>query len=120
MRIRFALQGGGFDGELYANPVATDFASRLPVELTFSDFNRVEKVARLDRPLLLEGVPDSDEPSPGEIGYYAPSRGVVLYYGHVGRWPGLVRIGRFDYDLDALRGLPDGTAVGIDRREAAD
>jgi hypothetical protein len=38
---------------------------------------------------------------------------LVLYYGHVGRWPGLVRMGRFTHDLRVLRDLPDGFTVEI-------
>lgn len=79
----------------------------------FDDFNQVEKVAPLGRSLTLRGVPHADAPEPGEIGYYAPTHGLVLYYASRGRWPGLVRVGRFGYDLDALRQLPDGTRIRI-------
>lgn len=115
IRIRFDQETGGFGGELYPNPVAVDLAASLPLQLTFSDFNGVEKVARLDEELVMNGVPASDEPTPGEIGYYAPTRALVLYYGLVGRWPGLVRIGRFDLDLGELRALPDGFTLRIER-----
>ena len=118
MRLRFTLPNGEFTGELYANPVADDLAAHLPLEVTFSDYKGVEKVADLPHPLRVEGVPPSAEPAPGEVGYYAPATAVVLYYGHVGRWPGIARIGRFDFPLDALRKLPDGTVVRIDRYDS--
>lgn len=118
MRIHVTLSSGHtFDASLYSNPVAAELGSRLPLALTFTDFNGVEKVARLDRPLRLRGVPDRDGPEPGEIGYYGPSQGVVLYYGHVGTWPGLVRIGRFDFDPDVLRRLPDGFTAQLARSD---
>ena len=118
MRLRFTLPDGEFTGELYANPVADDPAAELPLEVAFSDYNGVEKAADLPRPLRVEGVPPGAEPIPGEVGYYAPSMGVVLYYGHVGHWPGIVRIGRFDFPLGALRNLPDGTVIRIDRDDS--
>ena len=118
MRLRFNFPNGEFGGELYSNPVAEDLAGQLPLKIAFSDYNGVEKVANLPRPLRVEGVPSSAEPEPGEISYYAPAEVVVLYYGHVGRWPGIIRIGRFDLDLDELRDLPDGTPVRIDRHDA--
>jgi hypothetical protein len=31
----------------------------------------------------------------GEIGYYAPGRALVLYYGGVGYFNGIIRIGRY-------------------------
>jgi hypothetical protein len=117
MRLRFTFPGGEFTGQLYANPVADDLAAQLPLDVSFSDYNGVEKVADLPRPLRVEGVPPTAEPAPGEISYYAPATGIVLYYGHVGRWPGIVRIGRFDFGLDALRDLSDGTVVRIDRQD---
>ena len=114
MRVRFTLPTGqAFDGSLSSNQVAIDFAAQLPLTLSFDDYNRVEKVATLERQLALHGVSDAEGPGPGEIGYYLPTRGFVLYYDHVGAWPGLVRIGRFDFDLEALRDLPDGTDIQI-------
>lgn len=117
MKIQLTIGGDIVEGELYEHPVAREFAATLPLELAFSDFNRMEKVARLERGLTLRGVPDADAPEPGEIGYHAPQRNLVLYYADPGRWSGLVRMGRFDYDLDALRDLPDGTVVGIAARD---
>ena len=118
MHIRFTTPDSSFDGTLLTHPVATELATLLPLDLTFTDFNDVEKVAPLGRALTLAGVPSADEPSPGEIGYYAPTRSLVLYYGRVGRWPGLVRVGRFDLDLDELRALPDGIRIQVALRDS--
>jgi hypothetical protein len=41
---------------------------------------------------------------------------LVFYYGDVGYWNGIVRIGRFDTaDLEFIRGQPDGLQVTIER-----
>lgn len=100
-------------GELYDNPVAEQVAGLLPFEAGFDDFHDQEKLTRLPRALDVSGVPHADEPRPGEIGYYAPGSSLVLYYASPGRWPGLVRIGRFDLPLARLRALPDGTRILI-------
>lgn len=113
MNIQLTIGETRVNAELFDHPVAQELAGLLPLTLSFDDFNHVEKVASLDRALTLRGVPDADAPEPGEIGYYAPTRGLVLYYGSPGRWPGLVRMGRFTYDLDALRNLPDGSIIQI-------
>lgn len=113
MKIELTINDATIEGELYDHPVARELAEMLPLTLTFDDFNQVEKVARLDQPLTLNGVPEAQAPAPGEIGYYAPTQGLVLYYSSPGRWPGLVRIGRFSYDLDSLRDLPDGSRIEI-------
>ena len=115
MQIRITIGDERFDAELYANPVAEQLGDLLPTEVVLRDFNGVEKVGRLDQALILRGVPDRDDPGPGEIGYYAPSQGIVLYYGHVGSWAGLVRLGRFTLDLEVLRALPDDSRARIER-----
>ena len=113
MNIELTIDDRTVSGELFENPVARQLGDLLPLTLTFDDYNDVEKVAQLKRELILDGVPDVDEPHPGEIGYYAPLQTLVLYYGSPGRWPGLVRVGRFDHDLDALRALENGTVISI-------
>jgi hypothetical protein len=84
--------------------------------LTFRDLNQVEKVARLPLPLTTEGVPDGDDPEIADIGYYAPSEDLVLYYGDVGYWNGIVRIGQFDSEqIDFVGRQADGFTVTIER-----
>ena len=73
-------------------------ADQLPLTLTFRDFNGVEKIADLPRPLTTAGVPAGADPDVNDIGYYAPSGNLVFYYGDVGYWDGIVRIGQFDTD----------------------
>jgi hypothetical protein len=61
-------------------------------------------------------VPEGDDPDIADIGYYAPSNNLVLYYGDVGYWNGIVRIGRFNSDeLGFIRGQPDGFQVTIEQ-----
>lgn len=113
MKIELHIGPEKYAGELFDNPVADQIAAKLPFEADFSDFGGQEKLARLDGALSLAGVPDADAPQPGEIGYFAPEACLVLYYASPGQWPGLVRVGRFEYDLNQLRDLPDGTHIRI-------
>lgn len=112
-RIELTIDGQTVEGQLYDNPVAEQLAQLFPLELSFRDFNAVEKLALLLERIELRGVPGADKPEAGEIGFYAPGNTLVLYYESPGRWPGLVRVGRFDFDLSALRDLPDGTQIGF-------
>jgi hypothetical protein len=113
VKITLGIGNHRVAGELYDNPVADQVAELLPFEAAFDDFHDQEKLTRLSRALDVDGVPRADEPRPGEIGYYAPNSSLVLYYASPGRWPGLVRVGRFDHPLDQLRALPDGTRISI-------
>lgn len=67
--------------------IGAALVGRLLVTLNFSDLNNAEKTARLDPPLPMTAMPDGDDPIPQDIGWYAPSNDVVLYYGDVGYWP---------------------------------
>lgn len=113
MKIELTIAGNRVEAELYGHPVAQELAAMLPLDLIFNDFNQQEKVASLERSLTLRGVPAADAPEPGEIGYFAPTQGLALFYAKPGKWPGLVRMGRFDYELSAPRGLPDATSIHI-------
>jgi len=88
--------------ELWDNAPARALIDRLPLTLDFSDLNAVEKIARLDPELPMTGMPNGDDPAPRDIGWYAPSSDVVLYYGEVGYWPGIARIGRIGDDIDVI------------------
>lgn len=113
MKITLRIGDDLVDGELYDNPVAGQIAALLPFEAGFDDFHDQEKLAPLGNALSLDGVPRADAPQPGEIGYYVSGASLVLYYASPGRWPGLVRVGRFNYPLDKLQAQPDGTRITI-------
>jgi hypothetical protein len=101
-QIRVIVGDTVLTGRLRDNATARDLIAQLPLTLTFRDFNNLEKIALLPRELSMEGVPAGDDPSPGDIGYYAPSRDLVFYYGDVGYFNGIVRIGHFDGSVDAI------------------
>ncbi len=114
--VRITVADQTITAQLADNPTAQDLTDQLPLTLTFRDFNRVEKVAELPQPLTMDGVPAGDDPDINDIGYYAPSRSLVFYYGDVGYWNGIVRIGRFtDRDIALIRRQPDGFQVTIER-----
>lgn len=114
--IRISAAGRQLDATLGANPTADDLAARLPLTLTFRDLNNVEKIAELPSPLTMDGVPTGDDPDIGDIGYYAPTNHLVLYYGDVEYWDGIVRIGRLsDADVQLIAGQPDSFEVTVER-----
>ena len=114
--IRISINNQTFAAQLADNSTARDLLDQLPLTLRFRDFNRVEKIAKLPRPLTMEGVPTGDDPEINDIGYYAPSGDLVLYYGDVGYWNGIVRIGQLRAaDISLIERQPDGFELTIDR-----
>ena len=113
--IRITVADQSLTSQLADNPTADDLARQLPLTLKFRDFNRVEKIAELPQALTMDGVPDGDDPEINDIGYYAPSRSLVFYYGDVGYWTGIVRIGRVHADdIGLIERQPDGFDVTIE------
>ena len=94
---------------------ARDLLTQLPLTLTFRDFNGVEKIAPLPRALSTEGVPAGDSGGPLDLGYYSPTGDLVIYYGDVGYYRGIVRIGRYDADPANVRDQPEGFPMTVER-----
>jgi hypothetical protein len=114
--IRITVGSQTITAQLADNPTAQDLASQLPLNLSIGDFNRVEKIADLPRPLTTDGVPAGDDPEVNDIGYYAPSNNLVFYYGDVGYFNGIVRIGRAGgQDMQLIERQRDGTQITVER-----
>ena len=94
---------------------ARDLLTQLPLTLTFRDFNGVEKIAPLPRALSTEGVPLGDSGRPLDLGYYSPTGDLVIYYGDVGYYRGIVRIGHYEANPSTVRDQPDGLATTVER-----
>lgn len=113
--VRVLVGGRAFAAELYDNPTARDFAGRLPVTVAVDDLNRAEKTGHLPFALTTDGVPAGADPEVDEIGYYAPGQDLVLYYGDVGYFSGIIRIGRFRDSIRGIADLPNGLTVRVER-----
>jgi hypothetical protein len=115
MQIQISF-GDTFASRLLDNPTARDLAAQLPLTLTFRDHNNVEKTAPLPRPLNIDGAPTGHDPAAGDIGYWAPDGDFVLYHDNDAPYfEGIVRIGRFNGDIEAIRRLPETARVTIAR-----
>lgn len=113
--ITVTIGGRAYPATLADNPTARDLAAQLPLTLTFRDYNRVEKIAPLPRPLTTRGVPAGADPEVNDLGYYAPTGDLVLYYGDVGYWNGIVRLGVLPDGMVDIARQPDGFTATISR-----
>ena len=96
------------------NGSAREFAARLPLSLTLKDYAATEKIADLPGALSIKGSPEAYKPSAGDISYYAPWGNLAIFYkdGHLSS--GLVRLGRLDSGIDAMR-RPGPVSVRVER-----
>jgi hypothetical protein len=117
--IRITFGDTELTARLDDNATARDLAAQLPLTLTFRDHNNVEKTAPLPRELSPEGAPEGHDPAAGDIGYWAPDGDLVFYYdSDAPLFNGIVRIGEFDGEMDAIERLSEDFSVTIQRTEA--
>jgi hypothetical protein len=114
--IRITFGETELTARLDDNATARDLAAQLPLTLRFRDHNNVEKTAPLPRQLSLEGAPEGHDPAAGDIGYWAPDGDLVFYYASDAPFfNGIVRIGEFDGEIDAIERQSQEFTVTIQR-----
>ena len=116
--IRITFGDTVLAARLHDNATARDLAAQLPLTLTFRDHNDLDKTAPLPRELSLEGALEGHDPAAGDIGYWAPGGDLVFYYdSDAPFFNGIVRIGEFDSEMDAIERQRDDFSVTIERAE---
>ncbi len=116
--IRVSVGDTELTARLHDNATARDLAAELPLTLTFRDHNSVEKTAPLPRELSIEGAPEGHDPAAGDIGSWAPAGDLVFYYdSDAPFFNGIVRIGEFDGEMDAIERQGEDFSVTIERAE---
>ncbi|MEO7941138.1 MAG: cyclophilin-like fold protein [Burkholderiaceae bacterium] len=106
MKIQITLAGAIIaSATLDDNDSAKDLAALLPLNLPLKDYAATEKITTLPRKLSMQDAPSAYTPSAGDISFYAPWGNLAIFYkdGHLSS--GLVRLGRIDSGLDALKQL---------------
>lgn len=103
MRIRIEIEKTSLTATLDDTEAGRDFASLLPLTLTLEDHAATEKIATLPRKLSTRGAPSGSDPDVGDIAYYAPWGNLAIYYRDFGYSAGLVKLGRIDGGVEALR-----------------
>ncbi|WP_433715027.1 cyclophilin-like fold protein [Nocardia sp. CA-084685] len=114
MQIRLRIGTTEVTARLYDNPTAHDFASLLPLTLAMHDLGGREIAGTLPRELT-DGQGQSSYRA-GQLGYWAPSHDLAIYYRQDGfRIPnrGIVMIGEIETGLDAVTAGDVGTTRTI-------
>jgi hypothetical protein len=113
MRIRMTFDGRTMTATLYDNPSARDFYSMLPLDLTIKNYGNNEKIAFLPRKLTEEGSGPFGNEKSYDLCYFMPWGNLAMFYADY-RYPGLIRLGRFDDGYEALN-VPGEFPLRIER-----
>ena len=102
MKIRIILNQTVHQATLADNPSARDLYRRLPLILPLEDYAHSEKIARSDFKLSTAQAPARYQGKPGDITYYAPWGNLAFFYRGGPDAAGLIYLGKFDGDFQAL------------------
>ena len=103
MKINIRIGDDTATAILEDNPTSRDFYSRLPLTVTFEDYNAAEKVTYLPEKLSTQGAPDGFDPAPGSITYFAPWGNIAIFYKDFGYSRSLINLGAIETGLGALQ-----------------
>jgi len=116
MKIRLVVSGQVATATLYDNATARDFASLLPLSLSMSDYDTIERVSDLPRKLSTQGAPEGMAPVAGELTHYAPWGNLAIFIKPRSYSRSLLPLGKIDDGL-AIVSQPGPYKMRIERVE---
>lgn len=106
-KLKMVIKGQEIEITLYDTPAANELYSMLPLELTFEDYNSVEKISYLEKDLTTEGEPDGCDPDIGDLCLYAPWGNLSIFYKDFRYSEGLIMLGHIDSGMNIITGMTD-------------
>ncbi|PRD13366.1 cyclophilin-like fold protein [Pantoea coffeiphila] len=116
MKIRLIVGGQTAVATLYDNATARDFAAMLPLSLTMTDYDNIERVSDLPRKLSTEDAPEGMTPEAGELTHYVPWGNLAIFIKSRSWSRNLLPLGRIEQGLDILS-QPGPYSLRIERIE---
>ena len=114
-KIRFSLDDGAeIIVQLDDNPAADALYEMLPLELSFEDFNRTEKIAYLTEELPSDGSPDQCDPDIGSLCYYIPWGNLCFFYQDFRPSTSLIPLGQVESGAEFLEQLDQAGTVAAE------
>ena len=114
-KAKLTIDGQEFDVTLYNTPAANALYDMLPLELTFEDFNGIEKIAYMDRELSIDGEPNEFDPDVGDLCLYAPWGNLSIFYKDFRNSNGLISLGHIDSGMDIIGGMSGDFSASLEK-----
>ena len=116
-KLKLTIDGQEIPVTLYDTPAANALYDMLPLELTFEDFNGIEKIAYMDNELPTEGEPNEFDPDVGDLCLYAPWGNLSIFYKDFRSSNGLISLGHIDSGMDILSNISDTFSATLEKIE---
>lgn len=101
-KLVLRVQGQDVHITLYDTPTARALYEKLPMELSFSDFNGTEKIAYPPEKLPTAGEPDGCDPEVGDLCLYDPWGNLCIFYQDFRYSKSLIKLGHVDSGMEIL------------------
>lgn len=99
MKIKLTVRDRTATATMVDNPTTRDFLSRLPLEITMTDYAGAEKIYTFSPVLITEGTTlGHNNPQRGDIDFYVPWGNIGVFYKVVNGNSQLVNLGQIDGD----------------------
>ena len=117
MKIKMTVGDRSVTATMVDNPTTRDFLSRLPLEITMTDYASAEKIFSLSPTLTTKGTTlGHSNPGRGDIDFYVPWGNVGVFYKAVNPNNQLVNLGHIDGDGIELFNVSGSINVKIERQ----
>lgn len=113
-QLTLTINGAVYDVTLYDTQAANALYEMLPLDLTFEDFNGIEKIAYLSQTLPTDKEPDGFEPHVGDLCLYAPWGNLSIFYQDFRYSDSLISLGHIDSGMDVITNLPENTVARLE------
>lgn len=114
-KLTLTIDGQEISITLYDTPAANALYNMLPLELTFEDFNGVEKISYLTDELPIEGEPDGCDPDVGDLCLYAPWANLSIFYQDFRYSNSLIKLGHIDEGMDIIGGMDEDFSATLEK-----
>ena len=116
-KLKMTVDGQEIPVTLYDTPAANALYEMLPLELSFEDFNGIEKISYLSQELPTEGEPDGCDPDVGDLCLYAPWGNLSVFYQDFRYSDNLILLGHVDSGMELLAGQNEDFSVTLESAE---
>lgn len=116
-KLKMVIEGQEIGITLYDTSAANDLYNMLPLELTFEDFNSVEKISYLEQSLTTEGEPDGCDPDVGDLCLYEPWGNLSIFYQDFRYSERLIMLGHIDSGMDIISGMTDDFSATLEKAD---
>lgn len=114
-KLKMTVNGKEVAITLYDTHAANALYDMLPLDLTFEDFNGIEKISYLSQGLPTEGEPNGCDPDVGDLCLYAPWGNLSIFYQDFRYSDSLIMLGHIDSGMDVISSMDEDFSVILEK-----